>query len=257
MPNGAKVQIIGDLQDGKVLFKFLDGDRKDQEDAIEPQFIEFQAQDSNEVDKVDSIEQNQPASNLSEFIKKVFKGEKVFVKFQRNKKNKPKNKQYFDHLQSRRIKKKLDLFKKNPDDVTNCQVNLGFYSIDFKTKKVYQTGDPANSEEHFEFAEATAHERERSDPSRFITNITDQSLKQGNDGGRENKLGSDWGKKYKTKTGFPSLNQILSGLKEQEKVQLLLTSGLHPSSEEFHEALEGLQEAWESYFEELGPIIKY
>jgi len=41
------------------------------------------------------------------------------------------------------------------------------------------------------------------------------------------------------------------GLKEQEKVQLLLTSGLNPSSEEFHEALEGLNEAWESYFDEL------
>ena len=47
------------------------------------------------------------------------------------------------------------------------------------------------------------------------------------------------------------------GLKEQEKVQLLLTSGLNPSSEEFHEALEGLNEAWESYFAELPKIIKY
>ena len=34
-------------------------------------------------------------------------------------------------------------------------------------------------------------------------------------------------------------------------MQLLLTSGLNPSSEEFHEALEGLNEAWESYFDEL------
>ena len=120
---------------------------------------------------------------------------------------------------------------------------------------MYQTGDPANSEEHFEFAEATSHERERSDPSRFITNITDQSLKQGNDGEYNNKLGVDWANKYKQY--YPSLTQILSGLKEQEKVQLLLTSGLNPSSEEFHEALEGLNEAWESYFEELGDIIKY
>ena len=65
----------------------------------------------------------------------------------------------------------------------------------------------------------------------------------------------DWYKKNGEKE--PSLNQILSGLKEQEKVQLLLTSGLNPSSEEFHEALEGQYEAWESYFQELGPIIKY
>ena len=129
-------------------------------------------------------------------MQNVHKGEKVFVMFKRNKKNKPKNKRYFDHPKSRAIKKKLDLFKQNPDDVTNCQVNLGFYSIDFKTKKVYQTADPANSEEQYEFAEATAHERERSDPSRFITNIADQSLKQGNDGGIENKLGRDWADKY-------------------------------------------------------------
>ena len=152
------------------------------------------------------------------------------------------------------------MFKQNPDDVTSSLVNLGFYTIDFKTKKVYQTADPANKEEQYEFAEATSHERERSDPSRFITNITDQSLKQGNDG-EENKLGYDWAKKYCGKTHwsnfYPSLTQILSGLKEQEKVQLLLTSGLNPSSEEFHEALEGLNEAWESYFDELGLIIKY
>ena len=64
-----------------------------------------QTQDSNEEDKV-YIEQTQPAENLSLFIKKVFKGEKVFVRFQRNKKNQPKNKKYFDHPQSRRIKKK-------------------------------------------------------------------------------------------------------------------------------------------------------
>ena len=61
---------------------------------------------------------------------------------------------------------------------------------------MYQTTDPANSEEHFEFAEATSHERERSDPSRFITNITDQSLKQGNDGKKINKLGEDWAEKH-------------------------------------------------------------
>ena len=146
------------------------------------------------------------------------------------------------------------MFKQNPDDVRNSFANLGFYTIDFKSKIVYQTIDPANKEEQFEFAEATAHERERSDPSRFIDNIAAESLKKGNDG-EYNKLGKDFYKKNGYK--FPSLSQILSGLKEQEKVQQLLTSGLNPSSEEFHEALEGLQEAWESYFDELGPIIKY
>ena len=54
--NGAKIQKIGDESDGKVRFKFLEGDRKDWEGAIEPIFIEFQAQDSKEVEKLDSIE---------------------------------------------------------------------------------------------------------------------------------------------------------------------------------------------------------
>ena len=119
---------------------------------------------------------------------------------------------------------------------------------------VFQTADPANQEEQFEFAEATPHERERSDPSRFLTNIADETLKQENKG-EWNKLGRDWSKK--NNYNYPSLAQILLGLKEQQRVQLLLTSGLNPSSEEFHEALEGLNEAWESYFEELPKIIKY
>ena len=41
------------------------------------------------------------------------------MRFNRNKKNKPKNKRYFDHIHSRRIKKKFDLFKQNTDEVTN------------------------------------------------------------------------------------------------------------------------------------------
>ena len=117
---------------------------------------------------------------------------------------------------------------------------------------MYQTTDPANEEEHFEFAEGSTQERERSDPSRFINNIAAESLKHGNDG-QFNKLGMDWFKKYGK---LPTLTQILLGLKEEERKQLTLTSGLHPSSEEFHDALQGLQEAWESYFEELGPIVK-
>jgi len=129
-----------------------------------------------------ALECNSPIENLSQFMQNVQKGERVFLMFKRNKKNQPKNKKYFDHPQSRRIKKKFDLFKQNPNDFKNSFANLGFYTIDFNNNKVYQTADPANSEEHYEFAEATSHERERSDPSRFITNITDQSLKQGNDG---------------------------------------------------------------------------
>ena len=132
---------------------------------------------------------------LSDFMKKVQKGEMVYLMYQRNKKSHAKNKIYFDHLQSRRIKKKMEKFVKNPDDVTNCLVNLGFYSIDLKTKKVFQTTDPANQDEHFEFAEATAHERERSDPSRFTKNIATDSLKHGNKG-EFNKLGEDWTNKY-------------------------------------------------------------
>ena len=115
--------------------------------------------------------------------------------FQRNKKGHAKNKTYFDHLQSRRIKKKLDKFAKNPDDVTSILVNLGYYSIDLKTNKVFQTADPANKDEHFEFAEATAHERQRSDPSRFTKNIATESLKHGNKD-EFNKLGEDWAKKH-------------------------------------------------------------
>ena len=113
--------------------------------------------------------------------------------FKRNKKNHPKNKRYFNHIQSRRIKKKLDLFKKDPNNPKNSQINIGFYTIDLNNKKVYQTTDPANEEEHFEFAEGSTQERERSDPSRFIKNIAAESLKHGNDG-QFNKLGEDWWK---------------------------------------------------------------
>ena len=144
--------------------------------------------------------------------------------FKRNKKNQPKNKKYFDHIQSRRIKKKLEMFKKDPNDVKNSHINLGFHTIDLNNKKVYQATDPANEEEHFEFAEGTTQERERSDPSRFINNIAAESLKHGNDG-QFNKLGEDWFKKY---GGYPTLTQILFGLKEEERKQLTLTSGLHP-----------------------------
>lgn len=48
------------------------------------------------------------------------------------------------------------------------------------------------------------------------------NVKKGNKG-LHNKLGTDWAKKYGGKNWssfYPTLNQILSGLKEQEKVQL-------------------------------------
>ena len=162
---------------------------------------------------------------MTETIKNIKNGERVYMMFKRNKKNQPKNKKYFDHIQSRRIKKKLDLFKKDPNDPKNCHISLGFHTIDLTNKKVFQTTDSANEEEQFEFAEGSTQERERSDPSRFIDNIATESLKHGNNG-ELNKLGIDWWKKNGYK--FPTLTQILLGLKEEERKQLTLTSGLHP-----------------------------
>jgi len=78
--------------------------------------------------------------------------------------------------------------------------------------------------EYFDFAEGSTQERERSDPSRFIDNIAAESLKHGNNG-EYNKLGRDWLDKYGK---YPTLTQILLGLKEEERKQLTLTSGLHP-----------------------------
>ena len=37
----------------------------------------------------------------------------------------------------------------------------------------------------------------------------------------------------------PSINEIKTGIKKQERVQLLLTSGLEPDSDDFQEAYEG------------------
>ena len=67
----------------------------------------------------------------------IKKGERVYMMFKRNKKNQPKNKRYFDHIQSRRIKKKLDMFKKDPNDHKNSHINLGFHTIDLINKKVF------------------------------------------------------------------------------------------------------------------------
>ena len=69
---------------------------------------------------------------------------------------------------------------------------MGFYTIDLKTNVVFQTTNPDNADERYEFAEESSQKREfRSDPSRFATNIATSSLKHGNDGER-NKLGKDW-----------------------------------------------------------------
>ena len=125
---------------------------------------------------------------MTETIQNIKNGERVFMMFKRNKKNQPKNKRFFDHIQSRRFKKKLDLFKKDPNDPKNSHISLGFHTIDLHNEKVFQSTDPANEEEHFEFAEGTTQERERSDPSRFIDNIAAESLKHGNNG-ELNKLG--------------------------------------------------------------------
>ena len=60
---------------------------------------------------------------------------------------------------------------------------MGFYTIDLKLEIVFQTTDPANSEERYEFAEESSQRREfRNDRSRFTTNIAVESRKQGNDG---------------------------------------------------------------------------
>ena len=52
-------------------------------------------------------------------------------------------------------------------------------------------------------------------------------------------------------TSFPTINEIKEGIKKQEKVQLLLTSGLHPESGDFEEAYEGKCAAWDSYFADI------
>ena len=78
----------------------------------------------------------------------------------------------------------------------------------------------------------------RSDTSRFAVNFATESLLHGNDG-EFNKLGYDWAKKYCGDEDpdwfYPSVYQILSGLKAQEKVELEMTSGfINTSSEEFN-----------------------
>ena len=72
---------------------------------------------------------------------------------QLNKNNKPKNRRYFSHLESRAIKEAMELYQKDPDDVENQNFSLGFFTIDFQLKRIFETLDPANTEEHYEFEE--------------------------------------------------------------------------------------------------------
>ena len=46
------------------------------------------------------------------------------------------------------------------------------------------------------------------------------------------------------------------GIKTQERVQLLLTSGLDENSDEFIEAYEGRCKAWDEYFDEIPKKFK-
>ena len=96
----------------------------------------------------------------------------------------------------------------------------------------------------------------RSNNSKFYeNNIATESLEHenGNDGLLENKLGEDYWNKYWM---YPTLNTILKGIKEHEKVQLQKTSGPDPASKEFQEAYEGKCEAWDSYFDEISDFGK-
>ena len=53
---------------------------------------------------------------------------------------------------------------------------------------------------------------------------------------------------------YPTINEIKEGIKKQEKVQLLLISGLHPESSDFEEAYKGKCAAWDSYFADITEI---
>ena len=65
--------------------------------------------------------------------------------FKRNKNNEPikASEIHFDHIDCKRISEGLELFKENE---RNCDIYLGFYTIDIKCTRVYQSTDPANEE---------------------------------------------------------------------------------------------------------------
>jgi len=191
---------------------------------------------------------------LTNFMQGLQSRERVFTMHQLNKHNQPKNRRYFSHLESRAIKEAMDDYQKNPDDVTLRNFSLGFYSIDFELKRIYETDEPDNTEGQFLLEEVASQKRDfRCDNSRNAANIA-EPLKEGNKG-EFNKLGSDWAKKYCGETPsyrfYPTVNQIITGLKAHERVMLAKTSCLDPSSQIFQLSYEGLCRGWDSYFSEL------
>ena len=135
-------------------------------------------------------------TKLSPFRQKIEEGEKAYFMFQRNKKNKPKNKKYFDHIDARTIKMRIEDINDNGNNYSKNILKLGFYTIDFHENFIFQDLNPTNSDEHYEFGEESSSRREyRSDQSRFTTNIAKASLKTGNDGTIWCKLGEDWWEK--------------------------------------------------------------
>ena len=91
---------------------------------------------------VQSLTQTQYPNALTNFMQGLHKSERVYAMHQLNKNNQPKNRRYFNHLESRAIKEAMEDYLKNPDDVTTQNFSLGFFTIDFQLKRVYQTDDP-------------------------------------------------------------------------------------------------------------------
>ena len=179
---------------------------------------------------VQPLTQTQIPSTLTKFMQGLQGSERVFAMHQLNKKNQPKNRRYFSHLESRAIKEAMDDYQKNPDDVTLRNFSLGFYSIDFELKRIYETDEPDNTEGQFLLEEVASQKRDfRCDNSRNAANIA-EPLKEGNKG-VFNKLGIDWFKKNNLEN--PTVNQIIIGLKAHEKVMLAKSSCLDPSSQIF------------------------
>ena len=100
------------------------------------------------------------------------------------------------------------------------------------------TSDPENKNEKFRVERAETHHRNlRSDAAtKFALDIAAQSLKKGNPNGRM-WLGNSWKRKYCGKNRsiyfFPSINEMIDGIKKEEKKNFLQTSGLDENSKEF------------------------
>ena len=115
------------------------------------------------------------------------------------------------------------------------------------------TSDPDNKNEKFRVERAETHHRKlRSDPAtKFALDIAAKSLKKGNPKGR-NWLKKQWQKRYCGKTRdimfFPSINEMIDGIKKEEKKNFLQTSGLDENSKEFKQALANLHQVWDDIF---------